>query len=217
MTLRSIELERRRLTGYVDPRVDRRFDLDGVEVRGAVNDRELWCADIDYLLNVADSEMGEHGTYSGFLSVMERGGPDGAVCAGVAPPQDNVLGSGARYAAGLAEGAVARVRRLSAIYERQPREVRAVHVARYRTLSQHWPGADGQLGWLKGVVVLVHDEKALEKIMKACEKAGAPPVPGKAPRRDPHRPVIERALKVAEGIVRAAHRCWWLHFGGAPA
>lgn len=196
-----------------EPRRDHRHEVQ--KKRGVTNDRELWCEDIDWLLNEGPSYMGQHGTFGGFLSIMETGGPGSISMGPIAPPDDEVLGTGPRHLAGIDESKVAHFRRLDLRWARMARESRAIHSARYQTLNAAEickPGVEGALGDLKGVVAMAHSGNQLARIIEACQHVHEDAWTSLRARTritNPDRLVVVNALRVAEVLVRSAHRNWW--------
>jgi hypothetical protein len=105
--------------------------------------------DIDWLLNVSASAIGQRGTLSSVVSILERGGPSNL--SGTNP--DNVTDEQLL--------AVGRLRRLVALWNRVPAEHRLVLRAYYES-AQHPTGVRESLNRLAGVAVILNDKHTLD-------------------------------------------------------
>lgn len=156
-------------------------------------DRGLWCADIDWLLNVAPAALGERGILQSTIATLERGGAHGT------GDPEHITDRQIGWCAGA--GIVERWRALTPIWWELSADTRTVlqtHYAPVRGLTvTERVAAEGQLGQLAPVAVA--EARDRPRLVAACVDKLA----------EGRGDIIRGAKQRAERRVRAAHASWY--------
>lgn len=157
-------------------------------------DRELWCAELDWLINSSGSALGQRGTLGSVISRLERGNSGGS--SNDEPYSDQVLGFGSAWAG--KNGDVERWRRVSRRYFALPPDMQVIIGVRYTPPRNPDPGVVGQLGRWASLAVHLTPAERVEGLLKACL----------TPKERDSSAVLKAALKRAEKACREAHRAY---------
>lgn len=164
-------------------------------------DPELWCGQIDWLLNVSESELGAAGTLASVERVLMLNGIQSSLPVtdltdadvGLDEWRDNV------------ESPAGKWRRIAPIWFCLSHDVQTVLMAHYTVpkgiRGNEWERARGALGKLVNAVITLADDDLREKLGKAL-MAGAP--------LKPNRDMFKAAVQRFEPKVREAHRAWYV-------
>jgi len=145
-------------------------------------------SDLEWLLCVMPSLMGEGSGHGALVAALERGQALGGGCAS---------SDGAEEAVERARPHVERARRLTAIWARLELTHRRVLHAHYYQPRSHWrPGVRAHLGELAGACKVL--TPMWDSLELACSNAS----------QSGHSARIKRELGRAERALAAAHRAW---------
>lgn len=158
-------------------------------------DRELYDPAIDWLLNAAQSELGETGTLAGTIGSLERGGQTSGV-----PNTDLYSNYQMGWCAG--DSPAEKWRKWAPVWFRMKRSEQTILIAHYSPRNDlpeaQRVAVDGELGKLANAALWAIEGEALAKLIAACMKKDA----------QGRRGTIQAALRRADESVRMAHRAW---------
>lgn len=148
-------------------------------------DQDLYCADLEWLLQGYDRDMGRSGTLAATVAILEHGGP-GASGSDVVEAMIERLDR--------AVPAVARARRLLPRWARLRPGHRGVLTAYYSTAGKLPARADALLGRFATTALYLARGAGLRRLLRALAANDGG--------------YISPVRKSAEGAVRGAHKAW---------
>lgn len=158
-------------------------------------DRELYDPNIDWLLNVAPSELGASGTLAGTISSLERGSQATGM-----PNTDPYSNTDVGWCVG--DSPADKWRRLAPVWFRLRSQTQSLHGAHYSPIARlpevTRARLEGALGKLAAAALWVNDGEKSERLLQACLDS----------EQEGRDQLIDAALRRTEQRVREAHREW---------